>query len=183
MNHAARAISAIRVVPCPSLLLLADDCQVIGQKITNSRRFFEIACAWAKDYFTHSSEPGDGPWDMELPPAAFDFISSGIGAKTNNPSDYVANGSNDPSNAYLKRRRSLPVIAATMGIVTFAMYFAQAKAAGRLVEILDYDVLDGATHVITDISCVTPLPLQITWSRGLARVGTLSLVPTIPTSD
>ena len=183
MDVAARVISAIRVAPCPSLFLMTDDCHTIGPKVTNARRFFTIACERAENYLAHSGESEAGPWEIDLPPEANDFFSSGIGAVTELPSDYVVYGEGDQQRRYLKRKRSLPAILVVLELVSIKAYLAQLKPDTALARAVEEEAQAGVTHVITDISYITPVPMRITWNKGLARIGTLSLIPTLPTSD
>ncbi len=182
MNSPAASVrSVIHVVPCAKILLRGDDMHVVGPRILNNKRFFEIVLAHVQACLREAPEQiEENGWMIRAPEEAHRYVSSGVGVSRGLTSDEVIYG----EKRYLKRSRSLAVNQIALQVVTVDAYRRLTEKTHHVSDyVLSEDELVGVTHVLTQIACSTLVPMQVTWLGRLARVGVLTKIPLMDTSD
>lgn len=121
----------------------------IGTKVTNPRRFWEIADAAVASFdFASQRVPGQG---FLMCPELAPVLSAGVGKRSDNPGHYVVRAHRGRVDAYLRREHAAPCEDAAIIVYTTEAYLADPDVQKDEAEKARIKIISGATHVLVAI--------------------------------
>ena len=145
-------------------IVTAFSAQTIGSKVTDHRRFIEVAWRAILAYdFEAQTIPGQG---FLMCPDAIPFVSAGVGPRSSDASHYVCREHRGVVSAYLRREHAAEVTGCALVAYTKAAYLADpdvtAEETARIERL-------GATHVLVAVLAFagpkSPLsPYRLAWN-------------------
>lgn len=132
--------------------------KTLGTRVEDIDAFLAILAAAVNKHDFSADLPVPGQGFVELPEAAVELVSAGVGPRTADPNDYVIRTHRGRVDAYLKRERAAKVKSVAAVVYTMEAYLNDPEVSRDEIEYcLARD--SGATHVlVTVLASAGPRP-------------------------
>ena len=141
-------MTVTQIVIANSSIMTACKKITVGTKVTNRRAFYD-ELAQAIENFDWSTCPHEGQAYIPLPDKAVEFVSAGVGRRTLDPEDYVAQRHRGHVNLYLKREGASRATQVAAVVYSRKAYLADPEVTEEVGE---------ATHVLVAVLAYTDGP-------------------------
>jgi len=142
--------------------------EVIGSRVTDPEQFMAMV-NYKVSIHPPSHDRIPGQHKIILPASINEFVSSGVGKRSADPSDYVLRVHRGKVNAYLRREKALPAVTVSVVVYTREAYLSDPdvlKDEGELSRIKESD----CTHVLVAILASTILQSPLTPQRFVSNL-------------
>ena len=133
-------------IACANIVTAFDE-NALGTKVQNRQEFMRLlADAVAAHDFSVDDQPGQAL--ITLPDEACEYVSAGVGPRSDNPGDYTLRFYRGRVNAYLRREFAVPVESVRVVIYTRDAYLSDPDVVADPGEL---DRIGDATHVLVAV--------------------------------